>query len=285
MSIAASELVINEDGTIYHLGLHPDQLYPTVITVGDPGRVERLSRRFDRVDYRIQKREFVTHGGKLENKDIMVISTGIGTDNVDIVLNEIDALANIDFTTQMIKENHTSLDIMRVGTSGTILPHIEVDSIILSKGSIGLDGLMHFYQREKLKEEIELLTWDIRWPIPPYFNYGSPILFEKYKNIGIPGITVSNTGFYGPQGRTLRLNPTEKNLFDQLSGKSIGGSPITNLEMETSGLYGLCELLGHHCLSVNVILANRPNGKFSRDPYQSVEKMIDVVFEAITQDA
>lgn len=284
MSIAASELVINEDGSIYHLGLHPEQLYPTIITVGDPGRVEKVSKYFDHIDYRVNKREFVSHGGRIGDKQLMVISTGIGTDNVDIVLNELDALANIDFSNKSVKPDKLTLDIMRLGTSGTIIPEIEVNSIILSKISIGLDGLMHFYKRTPPKEETEMLQWNIKWPVPPYVNFASDHLLRKYKDIGIEGVTVSNTGFYGPQGRTLRLSPQVPDLFDRLADKTVSGCPITNLEMETSGIYGLCELLGHHCLSVNVILANRPKGQFSKDPYQSVEKMIKAVIEEIINE-
>ncbi len=279
MSIAASELILNEDGSIYHLGLLPEEVYPTIITVGDPDRVEKVSKYFDRINYKKQKREFVSHGGRIGNKEITVISTGIGTDNVDIVINELDALVNIDMSTRTPKTNPIKLDIMRLGTSGTIRTDIEVDSLVLSRGAIGLDGLMHFYKREQSPEELEMLTWDIDWPLPPYYYAGTESLLARYASRGYEGITVSNTGFYGPQSRRLRLDPALNNLFESLAGRTISGCPVTNLEMETSGIYGLCHLLGHNCLSINVIIANRALGQFSKNPGKAVINMIETILE------
>lgn len=279
MSIAASELILNEDGSIYHLGLHPEQVYPTIITVGDPDRVEIVSKYFDRIDFKKQKREFISHGGRIGNRDITVVSTGIGTDNVDIVINELDALVNIDLDTRTPKSDIRKLDIMRLGTSGTIRAEVEVDSLVLSRGAIGMDGLMHFYKRDKKPEELEMLTWEINWPLPPYYYSGSESLLARYTYHGIEGITVSNTGFYGPQSRRLRLDPASDNLFETLAGQSINGCPVTNLEMETSGIYGLCQLLGHNCLSINVIIANRSLGKFSNAPDKAVINMIETILE------
>lgn len=281
MPITASELIINDDGSIYHLGLRPDEVASTIITVGDPDRVEMVSKYFDHIDVRVNKREFVCHTGSLGDKRISVISTGIGTDNIDIVLNELDALVNVDFNTREIKPNHTPLDIIRIGTSGTLRSEINIDEIILSQGAIGLDGLMHFYEREDDPLEAALLEWDIPWPIKPYFYWGSEMLLNKFHQIGSRGITVTNTGFYGPQSRRIRLEPKMVNFFDLISSQKIDGYKVTNLEMETSGLYGLSSLLGHHCISVNAILANRSLGLFSKDPAKTVRTTIESVLDLI----
>ena len=281
MPIAASELIINADGSIYHLGLRPEDLGSKVITVGDPERVSMVSKYFDRIEIEINKREFVTHTGYLGNERISVVSTGIGTDNVDIVLNEIDALVNVDFNSREIKSVKTSLDIIRIGTSGTIRSEINMDEIIISKGAIGLDGLCHFYEKEENEEEVNILTWDIPWPIKPYFSWGSDRLANQFSKLGNPGITITNTGFYGPQSRTIRLKPKVDHFFELLESQDIKGYKITNLEMETSGLYGLSELLGHHCISINAILANRKLGVFSTNPLKTIERTILSVLDLI----
>ncbi|MBK6372609.1 MAG: nucleoside phosphorylase [Saprospiraceae bacterium] len=275
MPIAPSELILTDKGSIYHLDLRPEQIATTIITVGDPDRVELVSRYFDRVDYRVQHREFVTHTGMLGSKRISVLSTGIGTDNIDIVLNELDALVNVDFETREIKKEKVSLDIIRIGTSGTIRSEIEIDQIILSKGAIGLDGLMHFYERETDIWEEELLDWDIPWPIKPYMTWGSKKLLDQFSKLGEQAITISSTGFYGPQNRMIRLKPKVSNFFELLDNQIIDGSRIGNLEMETSGLYGLSEILGHECISINAIIANRALGVFSKDPAKTVKRTIE----------
>ena len=275
MPIAPSELILTDKGSIYHLDLRPEQIATTIITVGDPDRVELVSRYFDRVDYRVQHREFVTHTGMLGSKRISVLSTGIGTDNIDIVLNELDALVNVDFETREIKKEKVSLDIIRIGTSGTIRSEIEIDQIILSKGAIGLDGLMHFYERETDQCEDELLNWDIPWPIKPYMTWGSKKLLDQFSKLGEQAITISSTGFYGPQNRMIRLKPKVSNFFELLDNQIIDGSRIGNLEMETSGLYGLSEILGHECISINAIIANRALGVFSKDPAKTVKRTIE----------
>lgn len=281
MPIASSELILNEDGSIYHLGLKPDEVASTIITVGDPDRVEVVSRHFDRIEVEVNKREFVSHTGYLGNKRITVISTGIGTDNIDIVLNELDALVNVDFTTREPKETLTSLDIIRIGTSGTLRSEVNIDEIILSQGAIGLDGLLHFYERTVDPNETALLVWDIPWPIKPYFYWGSEILLNKFQQLGSRGITLTNTGFYGPQSRRIRLEPKMENFFELISIKNIDGYKITNLEMETAGLYGLSALLGHHCISINAILANRSLGLFSKDPAKTIKSTIESVLSLI----
>lgn len=283
MPIAPSELILNEDGSIYHLGLLPGQLTSTVITVGDPERVEKVSRYFDAIDARIHRREFVTHVGRIGDHKLMVLSTGIGTDNVDIVLNELDALANIDFSTREISTEKRSLDIIRIGTSGAIDNSIAIDSVILSKGAIGLDGLLHFYERDISDTEDQLLSWDISWPIRPYYSPGSGKLLRRFESLGDQGITITNTGFYGPQSRSLRLKPRIAHFFEQLESRTISGYRMTNLEMETAGLYGLAELLGHHCVSINAILANRRLGLFSKDPGSIVERTIESALDLITR--
>ena len=275
MPIAPSELILTDKGSIYHLDLRPEQIATTIITVGDPDRVELVSRYFDRVDYRVQHREFVTHTGMLGSKRISVLSTGIGTDNIDIVLNELDALVNVDFEKREIKKEKISLDIIRIGTSGTIRSEIEIDQIILSKGAIGLDGLMHFYEREPDIWEEELLDWDIPWPIKPYMTWGSKKLLDQFSKLGEQAITISSTGFYGPQNRMIRLKPKVSNFFELLDNQIIDGSRIANLEMETSGLYGLSEILGHECISINAIIANRALGVFSKDPAKTVKRTIE----------
>ena len=281
MPIAPSELILTDKGSIYHLDLRPEQIATTIITVGDPDRVELVSRYFDRVDYRVQHREFVTHTGMLGSKRISVLSTGIGTDNIDIVLNELDALVNVDFETREIKKEKVSLDIIRIGTSGTIRSEIEINQIILSKGAIGLDGLMHFYEREPDIWEEELLDWDIPWPIKPYMTWGSKKLLDQFSKLGEQAITISSTGFYGPQNRMIRLKPKVSNFFELLDNQIIDGSRIANLEMETSGLYGLSEILGHECISINAIIANRALGVFSKDPAKTVKRTIESVLQLI----
>jgi len=281
MPIAPSELILTDKGSIYHLDLRPEQIATTIITVGDPDRVELVSRYFDRVDYRVQHREFVTHTGMLGSKRISVLSTGIGTDNIDIVLNELDALVNVDFEKREIKKEKISLDIIRIGTSGTIRSEIEIDQIILSKGAIGLDGLMHFYERETDQCEDELLNWDIPWPIKPYMTWGSKKLLDQFSKLGEQAITISSTGFYGPQNRMIRLKPKVSNFFELLDNQIIDGSRIGNLEMETSGLYGLSEILGHECISINAIIANRALGVFSKDPAKTVKRTIESVLQLI----
>ena len=281
MPIAPSELILTDKGSIYHLDLRPEQIATTIITVGDPDRVELVSRYFDRVDYRVQHREFVTHTGMLGSKRISVLSTGIGTDNIDIVLNELDALVNVDFEKREIKKEKISLDIIRIGTSGTIRSEIEIDQIILSKGAIGLDGLMHFYERETDQCEDELLNWDIPWPIKPYMTWVSKKLLDQFSKLGEQAITISSTGFYGPQNRMIRLKPKVSNFFELLDNQIIDGSRIANLEMETSGLYGLSEILGHECISINAIIANRALGVFSKDPAKTVKRTIESVLQLI----
>lgn len=278
--IAPSELIITNRGAIYHLDLHPDELAPIVLTVGDPDRVKLVSKYFDKIEVQRQHREFVTHTGTLGKKRISVVSTGIGPDNIDIVLNELDALVNIDFSTRTIKPNLSSLSILRLGTSGSLQADIPVDSFVAGTHGLGLDNLLHFYRLEQNEEEQELLQsfltqTQIHHSITqPYISAAAPSLLKHFTEGYHQGITVTCPGFYGPQGRILRLGLAAPQLVDRLTDFQYGQHRITNFEMETSAIYGLSRLLGHHCLSLNVIVANRVNKTFSSDGQAAVEKLI-----------
>lgn len=287
MAIAASELILTEKGTIYHLDLRPEQLADTVITVGDPARVYTVSKHFDSIEHRAEHREFITHTGSLGKKRISVVSTGIGPDNIDIVLNELDALANIDFNTRTIREQKKALTIIRLGTSGALQKDVPLDSVAASSFAIGLDNLMHFYQYELNPEESYILT-DFRAhtrmnaaPVLPYIAEGSIKLKSAFAGKTINGITITCPGFYGPQGRMLRAPLAFPNLIDALSSFESRGHRVCNFEMETSAIYGLGNLLGHHCLSLSCIIANRANLTFSKDGDAAIENMIVASLEQI----
>lgn len=287
--IADSELIINADGSIYHLNLRPEQIADTIITVGDPERVKKVSRHFDELELSVAKREFVTHTGRIGQKRLSVISTGIGTDNIDIVINEIDALANIDFKTRLPKEQKKALNFIRIGTSGCLQKDIPVDSIVLSAFTIGLDNLMHYYpyqntlQEAKLYDELkEFLNHTGQLPVDPYVFAASKELLTSLGDSLIKGITLTSPGFYAPQGRSLRgktkLLPS---YLEKLSHFEFENCKVTNFEMETSGIYGLCRHLGHRALSCNVILANRMAKTFSANPKALEEKIIQEILGRI----
>lgn len=278
--LAASELILNPDGSIYHLNLRPEHLADTILLVGDQDRVEKITQYFDQVDVIIKKREFHTQTGTYKGKKISVISTGIGTDNIDIVLNELDALVNIDFGTRQIKKEKTSLNIIRIGTSGSIQNDIPVDSIIVSEFAVGFDSLLHFYQSDEVQLhdfndalEEHLNTYEKN--SKPYVVPADPSLVEKFLTPGVyAGFTGSNVGFYAPQGRVLRLPLRDDNMKDKLANFSYKGKKITNLEMETSAIFGLSKMLGHKALSINAIIANRATGNFTKDGALAVDKTI-----------
>ena len=278
--IGASELIITPKGTIYHLDLHPDQLADTIITVGDPDRVGTVSQYFDHIEHRAQHREFVSHTGRIGNKKISVVSTGIGPDNIDIVLNELDALVNIDFETRTIREEKKSLSIIRLGTSGSLQRDIPVDSFVVSSFAIGLDNLMHYYQHDANPEESFMLGEFEQHiglngrKLAPYLAEGSIRLRNHFTENYHSGITVTCPGFYGPQGRVLRAPVAMPALIDALTTFSSRDHRITNFEMETSAIYGLGRLLGHHCLSISAIVANRIQKTFSADGGLAVDRMI-----------
>ena len=288
MELKASELILNPDGSIFHLRLFPGQVADTVILVGDPNRVEIVSAFFDSVELRVSNREFVTHTGTYHNNRITVMSSGIGTDNIDIVMNELDALVNIDFETRTIKEEKTSLDIVRIGTSGGIQPDIETDSFLLSEYAIGFDNVLHFYESEHIQyPEMQLAfidhaAWSVFKSIP-YVVESDVQLTEKLRSDRvISGFTGTNVGFYGPQGRRLRLLLEDNDLNSKLSSFEYNGMRITNLEMETSAIYGLAKLMGHRAASMNCILANRSTGQFSMDPVKTIDSLIKYTLEKLT---
>ena len=278
--IAESELILNERGAVYHLNLRPEELAPTVITVGDPDRVGEVSKYFDSIEYKQQHREFISHTGRVGNKRITVLSSGIGPDNIDIVMNELDALVNIDLETLEIKPQLNSLQIIRIGTSGSLQPDIPVDSFVASTHGLGVDNLLNFYRLEQNSEEELLLQSFITHTQihsqvgNPYINSAAPSLLKHFVTNFHQGITVTCPGFYGPQGRVLRLGLSNPHFVNRLTDFRYGQHRISNFEMETSAIYGLGKLMGHQCLAVNAIVANRVRQEFSKDGKAAVEKLI-----------
>ena len=283
--IQASELILNPDGSVYHLNLLPEQIAQDIIFVGDQDRVEKITQNFDSIEFSTQKREFKTQTGYLNGKRITVISTGIGPDNIDIVMNELDALANIDLETKIPKANLKSLNIIRIGTSGSLQPQIPVDSFVLSQYAIGLDNMLRSYQIDHISHSnienafVQHTNWD-QLKGKPYCIAAAPILQNVFENDNIfTGITATAPGFYGPQGRILRLDIQDKNLNSKMDSFEINNLKITNLEMETAAIYGLSALLGHRALSLSAIIANRSSGTFSQNPEKTIVKLINLVLE------
>ncbi|MBX2924802.1 MAG: nucleoside phosphorylase [Chitinophagaceae bacterium] len=275
--IAESELILNNRGAVYHLNLLPHELANTVITVGDPDRVSEVSKYFDTIEYRQQHREFVTHTGMLGKKRISVVSTGIGTDNIDIVLNELDALVNIDLVARKVRQQLTSLHIIRIGTAGSLQEDIPVDQFVASTHGLGIDNLLHFYRCEQNDEEKQLLQAFItqtQLTTLPYLHSASVGLIKHFVKDFHHGITVTCPGFYGPQGRILRLGLSHPGFIDRLTTFNFGNHRICNFEMETAGIYGMGHLLGHYCLSLSAVVANRLSGQFSKNGQAAVEKLI-----------
>jgi len=279
-AIGASELIINDRGAIYHLNLRPEEIADTIITVGDPERVASVSKYFDRVEHKLAHREFITHTGTIGQKRISVLSTGIGPDNIDIVLNEIDALANINFDTRTINDQKKSVSIIRMGTCGSLQGEVGVNELVAGTHGLGIDNVLHFYERENNEEEKAILaafddhTKISAHKIQPYIATASAGLLKHFTEGYSHGITVTCPGFYGPQGRILRLPLKMPNLVDQMTSFRYGQHRIANFEMETSAIYGLCNLLGHQCLSINVIIANRVKKEYSKDMGKAVDHMI-----------
>ncbi|MGB8193040.1 MAG: nucleoside phosphorylase [Chitinophagaceae bacterium] len=286
--IPESELIINSRGGIYHLDMRPDELASTIITVGDPGRVEAVSSHFDSIECRCDHREFVGHTGYVGKKRITVVSTGIGTDNIDIVLNELDALVNIDFNTRMVKDELQHLNIIRIGTSGSLQADVPVDSYVASSHGLGIDNLLNFYRHEQNEEEKQLLhsfvtQTQLHSGISyPYLVSAGGSLIRHFVDGFHQGITVTCPGFYGPQGRVLRLGLSNPGLINRLTEFSFGQHRITNFEMETAGIYGLGKLLGHHCLSLSAIVANRITKEFSKDSQKAVERLITKTLDIVS---
>lgn len=278
--IAESELIINNRGAVYHLDLRPEEIAGTVITVGDPDRVKEVSKHFDSIEVKRQHREFISHTGYVGKKRLTVLSSGIGPDNIDIVINELDALVNIDFTTREIKKELRSINIIRIGTSGSLQADIPVDSFVASTHGLGVDNLLNFYRHEQNDEEKQLLHsfvthTQVHGQIGnPYISSCAASLIKHFVKDFHHGITVTCPGFYGPQGRILRLGIRNPELINRLTDFRFGQHRITNFEMETSAIYGLGKLLGHHCLAVNAIVANRVKKEFSKDGQAAVETLI-----------
>ncbi|HOY31863.1 MAG TPA: nucleoside phosphorylase [Bacteroidales bacterium] len=283
-----SELILSAGNKIYHLNLHPDDIADTIIVVGDPGRVPAVSKHFDRIDLKVQNREIVTHTGYLNNTRISVLSTGMGPDNIDIVLNELDALANIDLEKRSAKPTQRKLNIIRLGTSGAMQEDIPVDTFVASSYGLGIDGVMNFYKKTSEIAENEMVEEFIRqtqWPgflARPYIVKASDVLLEKVAFDMMQGITATAPGFFGPQGRELRGELAFPELNDRLSRFSYHSDRITNFEMETSALYGLGKIFGHETLTICVIIANRIAKQFSKDYKPLMEKLIITVLERLT---
>ena len=278
--IQSSELILNPDGSVYHLNLKPENIAHDIIFVGDQNRVEKITQHFDAVEFSTQKREFKTQTGIYKGKRLTVLSTGIGPDNIDIVMNELDALVNIDLETRKPKQELTSLNIVRIGTSGSLQADIPVDSFVMSQYAIGLDNMLRSYLIDAISEKdiedafITQTHWDSRKG-RPYVVKGSETLANKiFSDKMHKGFTGTAGGFYGPQGRVLRLEIQDKELNHKMDNFNYKDIRMTNLEMETAAIYGLGKLLGHECLSLNAIIANRATGNFSQDPYKAVDELI-----------
>lgn len=287
--IPESELILRDDGSIYHLGLLPEDISDTIIFVGDPNRVSKVSEHFNSIELKKEVREFVTHTGSLNGKRITVISTGIGCDNIDIVMNELDALVNIDFETRTEKETKTSLKIIRIGTSGSLQESIPVNSFLISSHGLGIDGLLNYYNFEETGEEKDILNEIIKqtnWKndLPNLYlgKSDNSLVHLLSGNNTYTGITVTTNGFYAPQGRSLRLKPKNILANEKFNSFEYNNYKITNLEMETSAILSLGELLGHKCTSVSAILANRYSRTFSENPNQTIDKLITHVLAKLT---
>ncbi len=280
--IPASELILNDDNSIYHLHLLPTDIAETIIFVGDQERVPEVSKYFDRIEIKKAKREFVTHTGFIGAKRISVISTGIGTDNIDIVMNELDALVNIDLQTRTIKPNHTTLKIIRIGTSGALQSTIPIDSVLVSEKAIGLDSLLHFYKRETDFEMEVSIKQQLGFEfVNPYLVKGDMDLINQIGSGYLKGITATCCGFYAPQGRFLKAKGGSNALINKLSTIKVGDNAVTNFEMETAGIYGMAQVLGHQAVSVNCILANRITNEFSTNPAKIVDDTIKAILEKL----
>lgn len=289
MPIKESELILNPDGSIYHLNLKPENISNTLLFVGDQDRVEKITKHFDSIEFSTQKREFKTQTGLYKGKRLTVISTGIGPDNIDIVINELDALVNIDLKTRKKKDKLTSLNIIRIGTSGSLQKDVPVDSFVLGTHGLDLNGMLHFYQIDSISKpeiEEEFVKYTNWSP-----NKARPIIIDNSKvlekifdgNKVFKGLTATAGGFYGPQGRVLRLPLQNPGLNNKMDSFNFNGYRITNFEMETSVIYGLSKLLGHKALSLNAIIANRATGNFSKDPKKTVERLIEYALDKIVE--
>lgn len=283
-SYSETDLILNKDGSIYHLSLRPEHISDKIITVGDPSRVHRVSSHFDSIDFEMNKREFITHTGRYKGKKITVISTGMGTDNVEILMTELDALVNIDLVKREPKLKKKKLQIVRIGTSGSIQEDVKLGAHVMSEYAIGMDPMIHFYNLQMDPFESTISTEiqnSIGLPYTPYCVRGSESLIQKFKDVTTLGNTVTCHGFYAPQGRALRLPIRYPDLLDKLNYFHHEGFWLSNLEMETAGYYALSRLLGHEMISLNAIIANRVKNKFSNDPNKVIDSLIQKVLDRI----
>ncbi len=280
-----TDLIINPDGSTYHLHIRPDQLPHKIIMVGDPERVPFVSKYFDKIDHKIHKREFISHIGQFRNKSIGVISSGIGADNVEIVMNELDALANIDFKTRYAKDQKISLELIRIGTSGSIQEEIPVDSFLVSKAAIGFDNLAQFYGFESTNmlanDALSLWCQQINYTLPVYGAKASEKLIKQFSSISQHGYTLTAPGFYAPQGRTVRMKSLLPDFLRDVSKTKFEGEIITNIEMETAAYYAFSASLGHEMISLNAILANRLTHEFSKNPEGQIKQLIELTLDLI----
>ena len=289
MSIEQSELILNPDGSIYHLNLRPENIATDIIFVGDQDRVDKISQHFDSIEFTTQKREFKTTTGIYKKKRFSVISTGIGPDNIDIVLNELDALVNIDLETRQPKDHLTSLNIVRIGTSGSLQTDVPVDSFVISSHGLDLNGLLHSYQVDEISNlEIENAfvahtNWSSKKAHPLIITNSKALENKIISEKTYTGITATAGGFYGPQGRVLRLAIQDPSLNHKIDSFHFKGKRITNLEMETSAIYGLSKLLGHKACSINAIIANRADGTFSENPGKVVTDLIEYTLKKLVE--
>ncbi len=284
MAIKETELILRPDGAIYHLNLRPEDVCTNIITVGDPDRVALVSRHFDQTYFKKQSREIISHRGRIGQTDILVLSTGMGTDNIEIVMNELDALVNIDLTRREVLKNTTSLNIIRIGTSGSISSRIPVGSMLASATGTGLDNLMHFYDYSMEADQVKMSIafrdhLGLQWL--PYTSKADPQLLSVIGKGLIHGNTLTCPGFYAPQGRHLRFGPAQKDYLDRLTSFKYDSFEFSNIEMETSAMYAMGALMGHRMLSMNAIIANRTTGEFAENAHAVVEELIQLVLERI----
>ena len=282
--ISQTDLIINPDGSVYHLNLKPQHISETIITVGDPNRVHRVSQYFDGVDFEMNMREFITHIGRYKGKRITVISSGMGTDNVEILMTELDALVNVDLRRRVPKAKSKKLRIIRIGTSGSIQESVRLGSHVMSEYAIGMDPLMYYYNLEQTELESHVskkLQNTISLPHQPYCIKASEELIERFRDVTTAGNTVTCHGFYAPQGRSIRVPIKYPNLVDEFTRFHVDDFWLTNLEMETAGYYAMARLLGHEMISLNAIIANRIGNRFSKDPNHVIDSLIRKVLERI----
>ena len=278
--IPASELIINPDGSIYHLHLKPEHLASTVFTVGDPDRVPLVSQYFDQIDFKTRKREFVTHTGWKSGKRVTVMSTGMGTDNIEILMTELDALVNVDLETRLIKPEKTSLQIIRIGTSGSMQADLPVGTMLASEIGIGMDTLMAYYPELDEDQSIaKAIQAELNLSFLPYQAPASTFLLSKLDEEVVKGVTLTCPGFHAPQGREVRLKPRFDRMIERLSSLNLEGKRLTNFEMETAGYYAMGALLGHEMLSLNAIVANRPLKKFDKEAEKSIDRLIQAALK------